>query len=132
MLWSKVLHDWRNGVVLQYPKYMHERFQWNTSVLKHKGQVPFKQSFKVEYRLPQCQDPRLYQGYIKKSNNKYAVAFLNLPKDAILVVPMPVDHKNYATLKDFIDNAPEIQQKKFWKKAEDILIYLHEAGNHFI
>ena len=38
----------------------------------------------------------------------------------MLVVPMPVDGKNYATLKDFIDNAPEIQQQEFWKKAAEV------------
>ena len=36
--------------------------------------------------------------------------YKNLSKDTMLVVPMPVSGKNYATLKDFIDNAPEIQQ----------------------
>lgn len=34
MLWSEVLKKWENGIVLQYPKNVKGRFQWNTSVLK--------------------------------------------------------------------------------------------------
>jgi hypothetical protein len=35
---------------------------------------------------------------------------------------MPIDKKNYATLKDFIDNAPIIQQEKFWRKVAKVAI----------
>ena len=35
----------------------------------------------------------------------------------MLVVPMPVDDKNYVTLKDFIDNASTTQQTIFWKEV---------------
>jgi hypothetical protein len=66
MLWIDVLDGWRNGKVLQYPELMKDRFQWITSVLKNDGNVPFKQSFKTDDRLPQDQDLRPYQGYIKK------------------------------------------------------------------
>jgi hypothetical protein len=38
----------------------------------------------------------------------------------MLVIPMPVSGKNYATLKDFIDNAPEIQQQEFWKHVAEV------------
>ena len=122
MLWSDVLRAWRHGVVPKYPEYIHKRFQWNTSVLKDGGQVPFKQSFKIERRLPQEQDMRPYQAYIEQSNNKYVVAFINLSRDAILVVPMPVDQNNYATLKDFMDHAPLIQQQKLWEKVAQIAV----------
>ena len=33
---------------------------------------------------------------------------------------MPVSGKNYATLKDFIDNTPKIQQKEFWKHTAEV------------
>lgn len=124
MLWIDVLDGWRNGKVLQYPELIKERFQWNTSVLKNDGNVLFKQSFKTDDRLPQDQDLRPYQGYIKKSRNKHVVAFLNLTRDDILVVPMLVAGKNYATLKDFMDNAPVIQQQKFWKKVAKLAVKL--------
>ena len=38
----------------------------------------------------------------------------------MLVIPMPVSGKNYATLKDFIDNAPKIQQQEFWKHVAEV------------
>ena len=56
-----------------------------------------------------------YSEYFKNSKNRYVVTFLNLSGDIILVCPMPMNGKNYATLKDFIDNASLTQQKEFWK-----------------
>jgi hypothetical protein len=38
----------------------------------------------------------------------------------MLVIPMYIRGKNYATLRDFIDNAPEIQQQEFWKHAAKV------------
>jgi hypothetical protein len=120
MLWSEVLNNWKNGVILKYPKNVKGKFQWNTSVLKNDGKTEYKQSFRTNYKLPQTQNKKDFQEYIKNSRNKYVVEFPNLSKDTILVVPMPVRGKNYATLRDFIDNAPEIQQQEFWKKVAEI------------
>ena len=33
---------------------------------------------------------------------------------------MPIHGKNYTTLKDFIDNAPMIQQQEFWKEVAKV------------
>jgi hypothetical protein len=120
MLWSEVLQNWDNGIVLQYPKQLKGKFLWNTSVLKNNGNVVYKQSFITNKSLPEKQDQTDFQEYITKSKNKYVVTFPNLSKDTMLVVPMPVQGKNYATLKDFIDNASEIQQKEFWKKVSKV------------
>ena len=120
MSWSDTLKDWQNGIVPTYPRHIQDRFQWNTSVLKNDGNVPFKQSFKVDHRLPHRQDTRPYREYIKQSKNEYVISFVNLSNDAVLVVPMPVGKRNYATLKDFMDNAPQIQQQRFWKTVSKI------------
>ena len=120
MLWKEVLHNWENGIPLKYPKQLNSRFQWNTSVLKNNGNIEFKQSFKTDYNLPTIQNKKEFQEYILKSKNKYVVAFPNLSGDTILVIPIPVHGKNYATLRDFIDNAPLIQQQAFWKKVANI------------
>ena len=117
MLWSKILLDWLNGKIFKYPIKLTKRFMWNTSVLKNNGNVEFLQTFQINSSLPSEQDTTIFQKYFEKSNNKYSVAFYNLSKDAILAVPMPINNNNYATLKDFIDNAPIIQQQKFWKKV---------------
>lgn len=120
MYWKDVLYNWENGVIFRYPKQIKNRFIWNTSVLKNDGNVEYKESFMVNNNLPNKQDESDYVEYIKKSKSKYVVAFPNLSKDTMLVIPMPVKGNNYVTLKDFIDNAPEKQQIYFWKKVAKV------------
>lgn len=120
MLWSEVLTNWENGIILKYPKQLKGKFQWNTSVLKNDGNVEYKQSFRTNDKLPEKQNKKDFQEYIATSQNKYVTAFPNLSKDTMLVIPMPVNGKNYATLRDFIDNAPKIQQQEFWKKVAEV------------
>jgi hypothetical protein len=133
MLWSKVLYDWYNGKILKYPEELKEKFMWNTSVLKNNGNCKFIQKFKINNELPLIHDESVFNEYFIRSKNKYVVAFYNLNKDAILVVPKPVNGKNYATLKDFIDNAPEIQQHKFWKKVSKLAIrFMNKKGKVWI
>ena len=117
-MWSDVLKNWEKGTPFIYPT--KERFQWNTSVLKNDGLVPFHQTFKENLDLPVNHDKTAFQKYIDNSQNKYAVAFPNLNKTSMLVIPMPRHGKNYATLKDFVDNAPKIQQQEFWKKVASV------------
>ena len=133
MLWSDVLNNWEKGVPLKYPKTVKGRFLWNTSVLKNDGKVPFKQTFRKNNDLPETQNKKDFQEHIKKSHNKYVVSFPNLSKDTMLVVPMPIPGKNYATLKDFIDNAPQIQQEEFWKKVATVAKnFMAEKGKIWI
>jgi len=120
MLWSEVLTNWENGIVLKYPKNVKGKFQWNTSVLKNDGKVAYLQTFKTNNKLAQRQNKKDFQEHFKNSQNKYVVSFPNISKDTMLVVPMPVRGKNYATLRDFIDNASEIQQQEFWKKVAEV------------
>ena len=120
MLWSTILTNWEKGITLKYPKNIKGKFQWNTSVLKNDGNVAFKQKFRTHNQLPEIENKKDFQEHIKNSQNKYVISFPNLSKDTMLVVPMPVSGKNYATLKDFIDNAPEIQQQEFWKHVAEV------------
>ena len=133
MLWSDVLTNWNNGIPFRYPKNIKGKFQWNTSVLKNDGKVAYKQTFRTNDKLPERQNKKDFQEYINKSENKYVVAFPNLSKDTMLVVPMPVSGKNYATLRDFIDNASEIQQQEFWKKVAEVAKkFMKEKGKVWI
>ncbi len=52
MLWSEILSNWLNGIILEYPKQLTEKFMWNTSVLKNNGNVEFLQNFKINNLLP--------------------------------------------------------------------------------
>jgi len=89
MLWSEVLENWKNGFVLQYPKNIKGRFFWNTSVLKNNGKVLYKEKFRKNNQLPDIQNKKDFEEYIKKSKNKYVVSFPNLSEDTMLVIPMP-------------------------------------------
>jgi hypothetical protein len=133
MLWKEVLTDWENGKPLQYPKNVKGRFQWNTSVLKNNGNVPFKQTFRTNDKLPLIQNKKDFQEHITNSKNNFVVAFPNLSKDTMLVVPIPIHGKNYSTLRDFIENAPELQQKEFWKKVAEVAKnFMHEKDKVWI
>lgn len=123
MNWKDILHNWKNGIFHTYPKRYEgteKRFQWNTSVLKNNGNTIFKEKYKMNNKLPKKQNYKAFKEHIKKSNNKYVTTFPNLNGDTILIVPIPRPGKNYATLKDFVDNAPKIQQKEFWKKVAQV------------
>jgi hypothetical protein len=133
MLWSDILTNWENGIVLKYPKNLKGKFQWNTSVLKNDGKVEYKQIFRTNSKLPKKQNKTDFEEYIKNSQNKYVVSFPNLSKDTMLVIPMPFHRKNYSTLRDFIDNAPEIQQQEFWKKVAEVAKkFMNEKGKVWI
>ena len=133
MLWKEVLANWENGIPLKYPKQVKGKFQWNTSVLKNDGNVEFKQVFRTNDKLPLVQNKKDFAEHFLNSKNKHVVSFPNLSKDTMLVVPMPVRGKNYATLADFMKNAPEIQQIAFWKKAaETAKTFMNEKGKVWI
>ena len=85
--------------------------------MKNNGNTEYRQSFRVNNNLAQVQSLDEYSEYFKNSKNRYVVTFPNLSGDIILVCPMPMNGKNYVTLKDFIDNASLTQQKEFWKKV---------------
>lgn len=117
MDWNTVLNNWENEKYFTYPKSKKTRFLWNTSVLKNNGKSEFIQKFKSYKSLPDTQNITAFKEYINKSKNKYVVSFPNLNGDTLLVVPIPREGKNFATIKDFVDNAPIIQQKIFWKEV---------------
>jgi hypothetical protein len=115
MLWSEVLSNWEKGIVPKYPLQLKNKFQWNTSVLKNNGNTPFRQTFRTNDDLPIKQNTKEFKEHFL--NKKNVVSFPNLNKDTMLVVPVPVRGKNYATIRDFADNAPETQQQEFWKEV---------------
>jgi len=117
MLWNQILKSWEDGNPFEYPSRLVNKFQWNTSVLKNSGNTEFIQKFKTNPNLPEKQKSTSFKEYLTKSTNKYFTSFLNPTKDTLLIIPMTRPGKNYATLKDFVDNAPKIQQVEFWKEV---------------
>ncbi len=132
-LWKDVLADWESGIPMKYHRNLNGRFQWNTSVLKDKGNVEYRQMFRTNEALPSVQNMKDFKEHITRSKNKYVVDFPNLSGDTMLVVPMPVRGKNYATLRDFIDNATVVQQQEFWKKVAEVArSFMEEKGKVWV
>lgn len=121
MSWNTVLNNWLNGNYYKYPKKIKNKFMWNTSVIKNNGNSKFIEKFRVNDKLPIQQNFNSFKSHIKKSKNKYVTSFYNLNKDTILVVPVHRRYKNYATIKDFCDNASITQQKYFWKEVAKLI-----------
>jgi len=119
--WTKILKNWEYGIYFKYPLNIKNRFMWNTSVIKENGKSKFKENFKESDKLPKTQNWSVFSSYINKSKNKYVTSFLNLNKDTLLVIPMPQNGKNYATLKDFCDNASKTQQIIFWQEVSKLI-----------
>ena len=88
--------------------------------MKNNGDVEYKESFEEDKNLPSTQNYKAFEEHFINSTDKYVVSFPSNTPDTILVVPKPVANKNYTTLKDFIDNAPENQQQAFWKKVAKV------------
>jgi hypothetical protein len=135
VLWKDVLEDWENGKPLKYPGQLQGRFQWNTSALKDDGNTDFLQRFRTNPELPTIQNKKDFQKKFDLSRNekKVVISFPNLNGDTVLVVPMPIRGRNYATLRDFIDNAPEQQQIVFWKYvAKEARLAMEKWGKAWI
>jgi hypothetical protein len=120
MLWSEVLKNWENGIPFSYPEKLQQKnkFFWNTSPLTKDENTTYIEKFKESIELTDFQSKTEFKDKLKeaeKNKIKYAVAFPNLSGDTILVVPIPRKGKSYATLKDFVDNAPMKQQQELWK-----------------
>jgi len=58
--------------------------------------------------------------YIDTSRNKYVTSFPTFDPKTVRVIPMPVDRANFATFRDFIDNASQKRQIVFWKQVSKV------------
>jgi hypothetical protein len=129
-MWKTTLDQWASGNYPVFPK----RVMWRTSRLDAEEKLPFKEEF-VYAKLPKKQDYTKYKKYFK--NARFAVAFMNLTNDVMLVVPVP-RNKNFATVYDFSKNASKLHQRMFWKfvakiarqeaKKGDVYISTHGLG----
>lgn len=138
MLWSEVLNNWENGIPFSYPEKLQQKkkFFWNISPLTKDRDTTYIEKFKESIELPDFQSKTAFKDKLndaEKKQIKYAIAFPNLSGDTILVLPIPRKGKSYATLKDFVDNAPMKQQQEFWKLvAEEAKKQVKKLGKIWI
>jgi hypothetical protein len=118
MKWNEKIKDWKNGIIQTYPKNLKKRFFFETYVCDKNMENNYEELFIENNSLQSLeQDTSSFKEHLEKSKNKYVTTFDNLSKDSRLIIPIPKKDKNYTTIKDFIDNASETQQKYFWKKV---------------
>ena len=117
MKWIDKINSWEDGEIQTYPDKIDKPFFFETYKCDKDMQNKYKEKFIPSNKLIFKKDHTAFDKHIQrqKATNKYAISFYNLSKDALLVIPMPRQNKNFATIKDFIDNASLIQQKHFWQ-----------------
>jgi len=115
MKWIDKISSWEQGIIETYPDNITQPFFFETYRCDKDLQNKYKEKFIQSPKLNFKQDYSAFDKHIQKSSNKYAVAFYNLSKDALLVIPMPRKNKDFSTIKCFIDNATLTQQRYFWQ-----------------
>ena len=118
MNWQTVLNNWENGQCLKYPKNITDNFIWRTNHIDKSKTNNYEDEFVIDNTLLSVQDFSSFINHINKETNKYTCVFDNLSGDTKLVIPMPRKSKNFATLKQFCDNASKTHQIQFWKKVK--------------
>ena len=117
--WKSILDSMQKGNLLINKENVKDKnipFLWRTSSINKQESTLFKQSFTPCKKLPLKQDYTSFKKHISKAKkNENVIAFPNLSGDTILIVPVPKKNKNFATLKDFINNSDDKQQSDLWK-----------------
>jgi hypothetical protein len=121
MLWKDKLKEWREGTPQEYPDDVHGRFFYRTTCCKEGA--TYKESYEHSPSLDRIrgQDPHPFDQFFKGKQRAHAVSFYNLSGDSMMVVPLPRPGLNFMSMKDFVDNASETQQKGFWKVAASVI-----------
>lgn len=116
--WKNKIESWLEGKYQIYPSDIKESFYYETTPITNNMNTNYEENYiQNSYLTNMKQDYSSFEKEINKSNNKYVVSFFNLSKTSYLIVPIPRSNKKFTTLKDFIDNASKIQQKKLWQKV---------------
>ena len=141
--WKDVFERWNAGIIPEIPKNITKPYLWRTSVVDKNKNNFFIEEFIEDKRLiKKKQNFDLYcskplEICSKKHKNKLVTSSMNLQKDTMQVVPIPVKGKNYANMYYFVKNADIEQQKTVWKtvviEAEKMLkkhkqIYISSQG----
>jgi len=114
MIWGEILQKWLKNDYPKYPSHVNCRFFYETSPYENYWSR-YEEKLIVNFQLKaMIQNENSFKQHIKDSKDDHVTSFLNISKSAMLVIPMPRKGKIFTTLKDFMDNASEKQQQKFW------------------
>ncbi|MFK7946148.1 MAG: hypothetical protein AB8G11_01065 [Saprospiraceae bacterium] len=104
-----------NDLLVQSP---FEAFFWeNPPITKSTIQQPYEFVLVNSNRLSRVEaDNRTFSKFFSQHKNT-VVSFENLGKDALLVVPKPMDKLKYPHIAHFVRNAPKTQLQEFWQQV---------------
>ena len=123
---AQVIERWQNSAPFRsyfntlLAELPFEAFYWEVAPMtKNQTSLPFEfvviNSTPLRHIIP---DQSAFQEYF--AADKAVVDFLNLGKDAHLLVPTPIGNAScYTHLAQFVRHAPAAQQDDFWKRVGD-------------
>jgi len=122
MKWFQKIEEWKSGIPQEYPSRMTTPFFFETFRCDKGLMGPYKEKYIKTDLLNFKQDYSAFRTHIskelkKKNGNKHVITFMNLPKDALMVIPMPRANKDYGSIKAFTDNASYLQQRHLWRQV---------------
>jgi hypothetical protein len=122
VLWEDIVNQWIAGTPLELPAdVIKNNFLYETTVCTINMKSPYNAWFVIDNALPNAQDHTKFDIYINQNtDNKYVISFLSNSGNR-LVIPMPQNNKNFATIQLFMQNAENQQKIAFWKKAGEII-----------
>ncbi len=117
MKWSQKLKSWKDGKGQTYPKDT-KNFFWETSVLYKDKDSDYIENFVQDKSLDDKKENYSKFDSTFKSTRCKDVSAQNSKNDTfIYVVPKPREGKNFSSMKNFIDEATQGHQKKFWTRV---------------
>lgn len=123
--YREVLHCWQNDVVFRsffinlLANCPFSAFRWETPPLTEAiAHRPFEFILLNSPNLARPPDAEAFAEHFRQGDSGGIVEFLNLGKDAILVVPCPQSSLSaYSHLGAFIRQAPEPQKHALWQQV---------------
>lgn len=124
---AQVIQLWQNSALFRsyfnalLAEIHFEAFYWEVApITQTQTYLPFEfviiNSAPLRHIIP---DKSAFQEYFV--TGKTVVDFLNLGKDAHLLVPTPIGDANcYAHLAQFVRHAPATQRDEFWKRVGEL------------
>ena len=125
MTWKDKIKNWENGIPQKYPKNIDYQFEWKTSPINKNMENQYKEKFiETENTGDQNYEKinRINAGLLLKTKIATSECLTKC-----IIYPIPEEGKDFKSIKNFIDNASDEQQSKFWKY---VVTKINEIFNH--
>lgn len=131
--WKDKINEWKKGNYQTYNKgEFRDKFYYLTSFCSSSLTEPYKEVYIPSTELNSVKyDTNTYNEYFTHKTQRFLdyndnVCVIKSNTGTTLIIPMIKYGKEFTTIKDFMDNADEEQQKVFWATvANQISIFFH-------